>query len=274
MIRFEVQNSRTARTLHRTQNAAPTSHSAPTARTSSLRSRPAALPPARSRARAGAGRPPRAGRDRSPRRHRRPNRAGGRSLAHVGRVVERRHPALLIATSRTPRIADGTVDQPYPSAPSDPPVGIATNGMSRSPTARSIASTSSARSGSGSSRASLISHFDSAVTDCSALSLIALIPDSSMSAPCRTSSSTPRRRFHFSAAPRCPRRSSSAPRRWAIPPSRCSIATASTALPRFHQAAKAAGLRAIIGAELTITQSSHAIAQSPVAQSRPITRSQ
>ncbi len=41
--------------------------------------------------------------------------------------------------------------------------------------------------------------------------------------------------------------------------------------PRFHQAAKAAGLRAIIGAELTITQPPHhAIAQSP---NHPITKS-
>jgi error-prone DNA polymerase len=41
--------------------------------------------------------------------------------------------------------------------------------------------------------------------------------------------------------------------------------------PRFHQAAKAAGLRAIIGAELTIAQPPHqAIAQSP---NRPITQS-
>jgi len=41
--------------------------------------------------------------------------------------------------------------------------------------------------------------------------------------------------------------------------------------PRFHQAAKAAGLRAIIGAELTITQPQHhLIAQST---NRPITPS-
>ena len=70
-------------------------------------------------------------------------------------------------------------------------------------------------------------------------------------APC-TSSCTPRRPFRFSTARRCPKRSSSAPRRSAIRRSRCSIATASTARRASISPRSKAGLKAIVGAELTM----------------------
>ena len=55
-------------------------------------------------------------------------------------------------------------------------------------------------------------------------------------------------------APRCPRRWSTAPPRSAIRRSRCSIATASTARRDFISRRSSAGIKAIIGAELTIAR--------------------
>ena len=63
----------------------------------------------------------------------------------------------------------------------------------------------------------------------------------------------PRPRFPFSTAPRCRKRSSSAPRRSAIRRSRCSIATASTGSRAFISPRRSAGLKAIVGAELTMS---------------------
>ena len=101
--------------------------------TGSPRRRVSPVPPARPGARAGPRRPSGAHHDRSPRRLRRPDHPGGRPVAHVGRVVERHRRVALRSNPKRP--------------------GIATSGMSRSPTARSIASTSNATSASGSSKA-------------------------------------------------------------------------------------------------------------------------
>ncbi len=70
-------------TPHRTQHSAPTPHSA-------RRSPPCAASACPFPRACRCGGPSRARHDRSPRRHRRRDRAGRRSLAHVGRVVERR----------------------------------------------------------------------------------------------------------------------------------------------------------------------------------------
>ena len=67
-----------------------------------------------------------------------------------------------------------------------------------------------------------------------------------------TSSCTRRPHFHFSTAPRCPKRSSIARRRSDTRRSRCSIATASTARRAFISRRSAPGIKAIIGAELTM----------------------
>ena len=68
----------------------------------------------------------------------------------------------------------------------------------------------------------------------------------------RTSSSTPPPPSAFCKARRCPKRSSSAPRRSATPPLALLDRDGVYGAPRFHKAALAAGIRPIIGAELTI----------------------
>ncbi len=146
---------------------------------------PAPLPAARRGPRPGGARPSGRGRDRSPRHARR-----------------RRRP------SRPGRGA-----RPAPGGTRGGRRGTATNGTSRSATARSAACSGIARAIAGLS------------TACS-------IECPRGNGPC-TSNSTPPPRSPFSTVRRCPKRSSSAPRRSAIRRWRCSIATASTARRAF-----------------------------------------
>ena len=75
----------------------------------------------------------------------------------------------------------------------------------------------------------------------------------------RMSSCTPRPPSRSSKRPPRPRRWSSGRRRSAIRRSPCSTVTGVYGAPRFHMAARKAGLKAIVGAELTIRTQQHAV---------------